>query len=269
MPDTQTLPPIAVTADEAKAMPQATRDAARAMYAKTYPAADIDAVFGAAAPPVTTITAPLVQTPGGTFAPGSGISREQAVSAAKHLLEHGVDADTVLAAAAQHGLKPEDLAIKPAQDAAATQRDAATANSFAPPAAGERYELRYGQEFAAASDTSDLAQLDKDVQGAFAHAGVPKNLAQPLLTALLETGAMYADESMTDAAREMIWKDQGSILRHSVSDLAEHSRLAAIGYNALPKSFRDDLDSSYAGHSAAAQIQLAALGRAIEYRSKK
>lgn len=269
MSDTTELPPIAVTADDAKAMSPATRDAARAMYAKTYQASDVEAVFGAAAPAVN--NTPLVQTTGGsTFLRNDGISHDQALSAAKHLIEAGVDPAIVADAALHHGLTPAEFAAKPSQqEAAAIQREAETARGFEVPAKGERYQLDYGREFAEASDTSDLAALDKDIQGAFAHAGVPKELAQPLLNAILETGAMYADEGMTEQARQELIRDQGSILRHAVSDLAEHSRLAAIGYAALPASFRADMDSSFAGHSAASQIQLAALGKALEYRKGK
>jgi hypothetical protein len=269
MPSPETLPPIAPAP---AGLADHTKASAAALYkGQGYDDAALTAAgYGGAAPAVVTDNTPLVQTGGNTFLRNDGISHDQAVSAAKNLIAHGVDPATVLEAAISQGVTAADLAVKPAPEAvAAAQRDAATAKGFEAPAAGERYELNYGQEFAAASDTADLATLDRDIQSAFTAAGVPKNLAQPLLDSLLSTGAMYADEDMSDEAKQMLWRDQGSILRHTVSDLAEHSRLAAIGYAALPKSFRDDMDSSYAGHSAAAQIQLAALGRALEYRSKK
>jgi hypothetical protein len=268
--ETQTLPPIAVTADQVKAMPQATRDATRAMYAKNYSAADVEAVFGPAAPVVNN-TQTVVQNPGShTFLRTDALNHDEAVRAAKHLIEAGVDPDRVLAAAIREGVSADDLKVQPSQqEIAANQREAETAKGFEPPAKGERYQLDYGRDFAEASDTADLAALDKDIQGAFAHAAVPKELAQPLLNALLETGAKYADDSLSDAAKQMIWRDEGALLRHSVSDLAETMRLAAVGYSALPASFRADLDSSFAAHSAAAQIQLANLGRALEYRAKR
>ena len=223
---------------------------------------------------MVTNNTPVTVPPGSNVAimNGNGISRDQAISAARNLMQHGVDPAIVAKAALEHGLDPKDFMTKPATKEAveAQVREAEVAQGFAPPAEGEKYGLQYDRNFAEASeDPADLAALNADFENGFNAAGVPKALAQPLVDAFLETGEKYADESPSDAAKQMMWKDEGAILRRSVRDLDEHVRLAAIGYNALPKSLREQLDANYALHSARSQIQLEHLGRALEYRAQR
>ncbi len=271
-PNDAPLPPIA-------SIPAETAAETKATLATQYKAAGYDdaalAAAGlnpAAAPPVVNNNVTVTQVPGSNVAimSGSGITHDQAVSSAKHLLDHGIDPAIVLAAAASHGVTAAELAVTPpsAEATAAAQRDTDVAKGFAPPPEG-KYELQFGRGFAEASEPGKLAALNKDIQAAFKSAGVPAALGQPLLDSIMETGEKYADNNLSDDAKQMMWRDEGSILRRAVPDINEHSRFAAIGYAALPKAFRDQLDKTYSLHSARAQIQLEHLGRALEYRKGK
>lgn len=268
MSDTETLPPIAITPEQAQAMPEATRNTARTLYTQHYGAAEVERVFGQAPP---TGFKEVTQPGSDTSVPHDGLTREQRVAGYKNILLVSADTEAVIASAERAGISKAELAYTPPnkEAVAAAQRDAEVDAGFAPPAKGESYPLQFERKFAEASDIGELTALNSEIQAAFKHAEVPAVLAQPLLDAIIATGEIYADESMTDAARELRFKEEGSIFRHVSRNPQEDTRLAAVGYNALPQGFREQLDQNYSLHSAAAQIQLAALGRAIEYRASK
>lgn len=273
MSDTNTLPPIA-------AAPAGLSDATKASAAAQYKAAGYpdDAITAAgytaapAAPPVNS-NVQVAQVPGSSVGvmTGNGITHEQAISAAKNLIAHGVDPAVVLKAAKAHGLTKADLAYEPpsADALAAAQRENEVAQGFDPPAKGESYHLQYDRNFAGASEPDALAALNKDFESAFAAAEVPASLAQPLLDAILKTGERYADESMTPAAAELMWREEQALFNKTSRDPAEDNRLAVKGFEALPKAMQEMLAETHSVHSAAARFQLAALGRALEYRASK
>ena len=271
MTSPETLPSIAPA--PAGASPE-TLAAADAMYERAgySPEQRKAAGFGSApvAPPVvnnTTTTTPLGSSV--AIMAGSGISREQAISAARNLVNHGVDPATVANAAAAHGLEPKNFTANPPspEAIAAAQRDAELAEGFAPPVKGESYLLQFPREFAAASDIGDLVELAADFEAGFKTAGVPTALAQPLLDCLLQTGEVYASDAMTDAAAETRWREELALFNKISRDPTEDNRLAVLGFGALPKAMQERLAETHAVHSAAARFQLAALGRAIEYRA--
>src|SRR6185437_14751325 len=171
MTSPETLPPIAP-------VPQGISDATKASAAAQYKAAGYpdDAITAAgyiaapAAPPVNNNT-PVTLVPGSSVAvmTGNGISHDQAVSAAKNLISHGVDPAVVLEAAKAHGLTKADLAYEPpsAEVLAAQQREGEVAAAFEPPPEGEGYHLQYDSNFAQASeDPADLAALNADFEAA-------------------------------------------------------------------------------------------------------
>lgn len=271
MSETETLPAIAPA-------PQNIADATRATARTQYAAAGYDdaaltaAGYGPApvVPPVNN-NMQVTQPAGGNVAimSGSNLSHDQALSAAKDLIVHGVDPAIVLEAAKAHGLTEAELQYQPPskETVAAAQRDAETAQGFAPPAKGERYDLHYERGFAEASEPEELVALDKEIQSAFTHAQVPVELAQPLLTALLETGRQYADENMSDVAKQTLWQEERAMFTRASRNPQQDLDFAAKGLEALPKAFRDQLYENNSIHSARAFAQLAALGRALEYRA--
>ncbi len=271
MTSPETLPPIV-------AAPEGLSDATKASAVAQYKAAGYDdstlaaAGYGIVELPQVIADVQRTQLPGSNVAimVGNGISHDQALSAAKHMLANGVDPAVVLEAAKAHGISEQDLVYTPPskETVAAIQRGAATANSFAPPPEG-KYELQYERSFAEASEPRELAALNRNIQSAFKVAEVPAALAQPLLDSILETSARYAGESMTDAARQMMFKEEGALFNKTSRNPAEDARLANLGYSVLPQAFREQLDNTYSLHSAKAQFQLAALGRALEYRTSK
>ena len=273
MTSPETLPPIAAAPEGAS---DATKAAATELYKRAGYADDaIKAAGYVAAPPVAPVVTdntPVRLPPGGTVAimSGAGISRDQAIAAAKNLLAHGVDADTVAEAALAHGLDPKDFAAEaPSKEAVATQqRDAEVAQGFAPPAKGESYNLQIGQQFADL-EPAELSALHADFQEGFAHAGVPNALAQPLLDSFLSTGLLYADEAMTPAGAEARWKEERALFVKTSRNPTEDDAFAVRGFAALPKELQETLTETHAVHSAAALFQLAALGRALAYRASK
>ncbi|CAN0498622.1 unnamed protein product, partial [Phaeothamnion confervicola] len=131
------------------------------------------------------------------------------------------------------------------------------------------YELSYGSENANAVSADDLQAYDREVRSAFYSAGVPRSLAQGLLTALTQTANSYPEE-MSEAARKLRFIEEGARLKKlSGSDGTEVTRLATVAYNALPKDFREGVDAQFGWHSAEAQNALAAVGRALEYRAQR
>ena len=270
-PETETLPAIAPA-------PQNIADATKASAAAMYKAAGYDdaailaAGYGGTAPPV--IPNQTVTKPDGSnvyVTSGSGISHDQALSAAKNLIAHGVDPSVVLEAAKAHGISEQDLAYTPPskETVAAQQREAEVDAGFAPPRDAAGYQLTYERNFAEGSEPEELAALDKDFRSAFMHANVPAALAQPLLDALLETGHQYADESMTEVAKQIRWQEEKAMFTRSSRNPQQDLDYAAKGLEALPKAFRDQLYENNAIHSARAFAQLAALGRALEYRASR
>jgi hypothetical protein len=273
MSDTQTLPAIAPA--PAGASPE-TLAAADALYDRAgYSKEDRAAAGYAAAPVVPPVNnnMQVTQPAGGNVAimSGSNLSHDQALSAAKNLIVHGVDPAIVLEAAKQHGVTEAELAYTPPskETVAAAQRDAETAQGFAPPAKGERYDLQYERGFAEGSEPEELAALDRDVQTAFTAAQVPKELSQPLLTALLDTGRQYAYENMSDVAKQTLWQEERAMFTRASRNPQQDLDYAAKGLEALPKAFRDQLYENNAIHSARAFAQLAAFGRALEYRAAR
>lgn len=272
-PETETLPAIA-------AAPQKIADATKASAAAMYKAAGYDdaailaAGYGGTAPPV--IPNQTVTKPDGSnvyVTSGSGISHDQALSAAKNLLLHLPPEQhaEVVAAAKAHGVTEAELAYTPPskEAVAAQQREAEVDAGFAPPRDAAGYQLTYERNFAEGSEPEELAALDKDFRSAFMHANVPAALAQPLLDALLETGRQYADENMSDVAKQTLWQEERAMFTRSSRNPQQDLDYAAKGLEALPKAFRDQLYENNAIHSARAFAQLAALGRALEYRASK
>lgn len=275
MPSPETLPAIAPAPAN---LSDATKATARTQYAAAgYDDAALTAAGYGPAPvvPLVNNNMQVTQPAGGNVAimSGSNLSHDQALSAAKNLLLHLPPEQhaEVVSAAKAHGITEADLAYTPPskETVAAAQRDTETAQGFAPPAKGERYDLHYERGFAEASEPEELAALDKEIQSAFTHAQVPVELAQPLLTALLETGRQYADENMSDVAKQTLWQEERAMFTRSSRNPQQDLDYAAKGLEALPKAFRDQLYENNSIHSARAFAQLAALGRAIEYRASR
>ncbi|MGH9808686.1 MAG: hypothetical protein ACRD9W_15820, partial [Terriglobia bacterium] len=228
----------------------------------------------AAAPPVVNDNVTVTTPPGSNVAimTGNGITREQAISATKNLLNHGVDVDTVAEAALAHGLEPKDFMTEPASKEAVEAQvgEGEVANGFEPPPEGEGYRLQYDPNFARANgedDVAALAAINRDFEAGFKTAGVPAALAQPLLDSFLDTGERYSD--LSPVAAETRWKEELAMFNKTSRNPEEDNRLAVKGFAALPKSLQEQLAENHCVHSAAARFQLAALGRALEYREGK
>ena len=171
-----------------------------------------------------------------------------------------------------HGLEPKDFMTEPAskEAVAAMVREGEVAKGFEPPPDGEGYHLRYDPNFAQANGEDDvgaLAAINRDFDAGFKAAGVPAALAQPLLDSFLETGERYAD--MSPEAAEMRWREEQAMFAKTSRNPEEDNRLAVKGFAALPKSLQEELAENHCVHSAAARFQLAALGRALEYRQAR
>jgi hypothetical protein len=275
MSPNENLPPIALTPEQAQAMSPATKDAARAMYAPHYPPSEIERVFGAGTPAPQVQQQTVTHIPGTDVsisgAPDDGLSREQRLSLAKMMLANTSNPEAIIAAAEASGITRAELEVAASDPAAvaAQQREAATNDVYSPPATPLEYELSYGSENANAVSPDELQAYDREVRSAFYSGGVPKSLAQGLLTAITQTTASYPEE-MSEAARKMRFAEEGHRLKAlSNSDGAEVTRLATLAYNALPKDFRETVDEQFGWHSAESQNALAAVGRALEYRKSK
>ncbi len=274
-PNEQT-PPLAVTPQEAQAMPEATRNAVRAAYAPHYPPAEIERVFGATGAPAPQVQQPNVYSVPGSnmqIIPGAGsdLSREQNISLAKTMLANGADVNAVLAAAEASGITRADLEVAPADPAAvaAQQREAATNDALSAPASPLEYELRYPDDAAKALDMENLAAFDREVKSAFYSGGVPRSLAQGLLTAIIATANSYPPDMSADA-RKLRFIEEGHRLKTlSNSDGTEVARLATKAYQALPKDFRELVDQQFGWHSAEAQCALSAVGQVLEFRAQR
>jgi hypothetical protein len=216
----------------------------------------------------------VTEVPGSNVAimGGNGITHAQALAGAKNLLAHGVDKAVVLKAAGAHGINEQELSYEPpsAEAVAAQQRENEVAQGFAPPAKGETYQLQFEKNFAEANgedDVAALAEINRDFEAAFKHAAVPKVLAQPLLDSFLSTGEKYAD--ISPVAAETRWKEELAMFNKTSRNPEEDNRLAVKGFEALPKAMQEQLAANHAVHSAAARFQLAAFGRALEYRESR
>lgn len=272
MTDTTELPPIATAPTGLSAE---TLTAAAALYAKNGYSEDAIKAAGytPAAAPVIDTNVQVTQVPGSNTAviSSNGITREQAISAARNLLNHGVDVGTVAEAALAHGLEPKDFNEPATKEAVEAQvREGEVVKGFDVPAEGESYHLQYGPNFAQANGEDDvgaLAEINRDFEAGFKAAGVPAALAQPLLDSFLETGERYAD--ISEVAAETRWKEELAIFNKTSRNPEEDNRLAVKGFAALPKSLQEQLAENHCVHSAAARFQLAALGRALEYRESR
>lgn len=271
MSENETLPPIVKAPVNASPESLAAADAMyeRVGYSKEQRTAAGYNGSPAVIPSVKEVTQPGSDT--GVRVPHDGLTRDQRVAGYKHALQFVPDKEAVIASAERDGIARAELEYVPPSQEQIQQarRDAEVADAMAAPASANDYQLTFDRNFAEATDITELVALAKDFKGAFKHAGVPTVLAQPLLDAILATGEVYADEAMTDAGRELRFREEGALFRNTSRDPQEDARLAQLGYNALPKTFRETLDANYSLHSARVQVQLAALGRAIEYRASR
>ena len=180
MTDTTELPPIATAPTGLSAE---TMTAAAALYAKNGYSEDAikAAGYAPAAPtaPVIDTKVQVTQVPGSNTAvmSSNGINREQAIQAARNLLHHGVNVDTVAEAALAHGLEPKDFMTEPASKEAveAQVREGEVAKGFELPPDGS-YHLHYDPNFAQANGEDDvgaLAEINRDFEAGFKAAGVP------------------------------------------------------------------------------------------------
>lgn len=274
MTDTTELPPIATAPTGLSAE---TMTAAAALYAKNGYSEDAikAAGYAPAAPtaPVIDTKVQVTQVPGSNTAvmSSNGINREQAIQAARNLLHHGVNVDTVAEAALAHGLEPKDFMTEPASKEAveAQVREGEVAKGFELPPDGS-YHLHYDPNFAQANGEDDvgaLAEINRDFEAGFKAAGVPAALAQPLLDSFLDTGEHYSD--LSPVVAETRWKEELAMFNKTSRNPEEDTRLAVKGFAALPKSLQEQLAENHCIHSAAARFQLAALGRALEYRAAR
>lgn len=217
--------------------------------------------------------------PGATQLPGSdvrigvpndGLTPAQRLAGYRTALKFASDREAVLTSAERDGISRAELETEPQSpaDALAAQRDADAMAAMSPPASPNDYKLQYPRDAAATVPPDELQAFDAAARSAFHAAGVPKTLATGLLNALLDTADSY-DEGMSEAARQLRHQENGARLRKLSGDVNETARLATKAYNALPQSFRGVMEGIHAFHSAEAQLALAQVGRAIEYREAR
>lgn len=275
---TDTMPPIAPAPQN---LTNETKQSAAAMYrANGYSddaikAAGYDPAFtppaGQVVPPVNNNT-PVTQTGSNTPVMRSGgISHDEALRGGKAAIAAGVDPNIVIEALKYHGVTAAELNYTPpSKEAVQNAADEAKLHaSMQVPASANEYEITYDRGFAQAMEIDELQAFDVETRTAMQAAGVPRSMAQGFVEAIIDTGEIYANESMTDAARQLRWKEEGAIFKRMSRDPEQDAAYAQLAYNALPKGYREILDANYALHSARSQMMLANLGRALEYRANK
>jgi hypothetical protein len=256
-------------------LPQATRDTLRGQYkAAGYSDDALTAAgYGQGSPAAPVIAGEKNVTPPGAAAsvtvPNDGLSHKQRVAGYKHALIHVADKEAVIAAAERDGITRAELAYEaPSErEVAQTKRDAEVAGALAAPEKAVDYQLTYDRSFIEDMPVEDLQAFDVETRQAFHAAGVPQSMAQGLLETIVDTGGIYYE--MSDAAKQLRFAEEGALFKRLSQNPEEDARLAAIGYSAFPAEYREILDSNLALHSARAQLALAGIGRAIEYRQSR
>ena len=277
MPSPNEMPPIAPAPQNLTNETKASM--AAALRAANFPedaikAAGYDPAFTPAPQPAPQVNSNIRVTsvaPGVSYMSGDGITHDQAIASGKDLIARGVDPGVVAEAVKAYGVTEAELNYQPPSKEAIAQAhaDAQLHASMQVPQAASEYEITYNRGFAEAMDITELQAFDVEARKAMQAAGVPRSMAQGFVEAIIDTGEIYASESMTDAGKQLRWKEEGALFRRMSQNIDEDVRLAALAYNAFPKEYRDILDNNYALHSARAQLMLANLGRAMEYRAGK
>jgi hypothetical protein len=135
--------------------------------------------------------------------------------------------------------------------------------SLAPPADGN-YRLNFGEHKLGGPD--EVAAMNSELTSAFSQMHVPEQLAQGLADALLQSKDAFS--GLNDVQRQFFNGEQNAMLA-KLGDSQEFMRLAAVAAARMPPETYQKLRDNGSLASAQSIAQLAAAGRAIEYREGK
>ena len=264
---TDTLPPIALSPEQAQAMPEPARNAARAAYMQHYDAAEIARVFGAAATPQQAPTAPA---PAIAATAAGHIPAQERIAAFQKLRAAGVEDAALQKAASEEGLAWSDVV----KDAAAAPAEPMTLQDVnerlvqnsafdAPAQSPDDFHFTFDRQHIEGLAPDEV----RDIRDMWAHAlheaAVPLNLGQSIVTEALNAAGLY--KGIAPAQAQLRYAEEGAKLRR-IGNVNAITVNAEYAWQRLPADFQKIATEQRLFHTADAYNTLANAGAMMKAR---
>jgi hypothetical protein len=264
---TDTLPPIALSTEQAQAIPEPTRNAARATYAQHYDAAEIERVFGAAASPQQ---APAAPTPSAANTAAGHILVQERIAAFQKLRAAGVDDATLQKAAAEEGIAWSDVAkdasAAPAEPMTlqdANERLAQGSDFDAPAQSADDFHFTFDRQHIEGLAPDEVRDIRDMWANALHEAAVPLNLGQSIVAEAMTAADLY--EGMAPAQAQLKYAEEGGKLRR-MGNVNTITANAEYAWQRLPAGFKEIATKHRLFHTADAYNALANAGAMMKAR---